>query len=106
MIMPYLITRCWYPNHLVDEVAKKYMENLEKYPPDESVSKTIVPAAVSATKKGIEVISIEEVERQKLGDALEREALFMAEYRNINGFRYETKTWATVEEAMKYIGME
>jgi hypothetical protein len=103
--MPYLITHIWYPNHVVDEVAKKYGENLEKYPPDESISKNIVPAAVSATKKGIEVISIDEVEPQKLGDALEREALFMVEYRNINGFRYETKIWATLEEAMKSIGM-
>lgn len=103
--MPYMITHLWYPNHVVDEVAKKFMESLEKYPHDESISKTIVPAAVSTTKKGIEVISIEEVERQKLGDALEKEALFMAEYRNINGFRYETKTWATLKEAMKSIGM-
>jgi hypothetical protein len=103
--MPYIITRCWYPNHVVDEVAKKYMENLEKYPSDESISKTIVPAAVSSTKKGIEVISIEEVDRQYLGDALEKEAIFMAEYRNINGFRYEIKLWSTVEEAMKHIGM-
>jgi hypothetical protein len=103
--MPYLITRCWYPNHIADEVAKKYVENMEKYPPDESISKTIVPVAVSTTKKGIETLSVAEVESQKLGDAIERETLHMIEYRNINGFRYEIKTWATVEEAMKYIGM-
>ena len=103
--MPYLITRCWYPNHIADEVAKKYIENLEEYPPDESISKNIVPAAVSTTKKGIEVISIDEVEGQKVGEAINRETLFMAEYRNINGFRYETKIWATVDEAMKSIGI-
>lgn len=103
--MPYLVTRCWYPNHLVDEVAKKYIENMEKIPPDESIAKTIVPVAVSTTEKGIETISIDEVESQKLGDALEHNALFMAEYRNINGFRYETKAWLTVEEAMKSIGL-
>jgi hypothetical protein len=103
--MPYVITRCWYPNHLVDEVAKKYIEIMEKYPPDESISKTIVPAAVSSTKNGIETISIDEVKSQKLADALEHDALFMAEYRNIKGFRYETKVWSTVEEAMKQIGM-
>ena len=103
--MPYIITRCWYPNHVVDEVAKKYLENLEKYPPDDSISKTIVPVAASSTKKGIEVISVEEVDRQKLGDALEKEAISMAEYRHINGFRYEIKLWSTVEEAMRHIGM-
>ena len=78
---------------------------MEKYPPDDSISKTIAPAAASTTKDDIETISIDEVESQKLGDALEHEAFFMAEYRNIKGFRYETKVWATVEEAMKNIGM-
>ena len=103
--MPYMITHLWYPNHVVDEVAKKFMESLEKYPHDESISKTIVPAAVSTTKDGIETISIDEVESQKLSDAIEHDALFIAEYRNIKGFRYETKAWSTVEEAMKQIGM-
>jgi hypothetical protein len=103
--MPYIIVHCWYPNHLADEVAKKYLETMEKYPPDESLSKTIVPAAVSTTRKGIKTITISEVERPKLGDALERDALFMAEFRHINGFRFEMKSWATVEEAMKQIGM-
>ena len=103
--MPYIITHCWYPNHLADEVAKKYLETMEKYPPDESLSKTIVPAAVSSDRKGIKTITISEVERPKLGEALERDYLFMAEFRNINGFRYETKIWSTVEDALKYIGM-
>jgi hypothetical protein len=103
--MPYIIIHCWYPNHLADEVAKKYLETMEKYPPDESLAKTIVPAAVSSTRKGLKTITIDEVERQKLGDALERDALFMAEFRNINGFKYDVRPWSTVEEAMKHIGM-
>ena len=52
--MGYLITHCWYANHLADEVAKKYLETMEKYPPDESLAKTIVPAAVSAKRKGFQ----------------------------------------------------
>ena len=103
--MPYIIARCWYANHLADEVAKKYLETMEKYPPDESLSKTIVPAAVSSTRKGLQTITIGEVNRQKLGEALERDSLFMAEFRNINGFRFEIRPWSTLEEAMKQIGM-
>jgi hypothetical protein len=105
MIMPYLITRCWYPHHLADEVAKKYIETMEKYPPDESLAKTVVPAAVSSTRKGIQTITIDEVERQKLGDALKHDSLFMAEFRKIEGFSYEIRPWSNLEEAMKEIGM-
>jgi hypothetical protein len=29
--MPYIIVRCWYPDHLADQVAKKYLELMEKF---------------------------------------------------------------------------
>jgi hypothetical protein len=29
----------------------------------------------------------------------------MAEFRNIEGFNYEIKSWATVEEALETIGL-
>ena len=63
--MPYIIIRCWYPNHLADDVAKKYLETMEKFPPDESLVKTVVPAAIQTTKKGVQSITIGEVERLK-----------------------------------------
>ena len=103
--MPYIITRCWYPNHIADQVAKKYLEVMEKNPPDESIAKTVIPAAVVASKDGIETLTIDEVERQKVGDALNRDVRIMAEFRNIEGFRYEVKSWATVEEALETIGL-
>jgi hypothetical protein len=103
--MPYIITRVWYPPAKADEVGKKYLEVLEKYPPDESLAKTIVPAAVGSTKEGLEALLISEVERQKVGDALERETIFMVEFRNIEGFNYEIKTWSTAAEALQRIGL-
>jgi hypothetical protein len=103
--MPYIITRVWYPPDKAEEVGKKYLEILEKYPPDESLAKTIVPAAVGSTKDGLEAILISEVERQKVGDALEREANLMAEFRYIEGFNWEIKTWSTAAEALQRIGL-
>jgi hypothetical protein len=103
--MPYIITRCWYPHHIADEVAKKYLEVMGKNPPDESISKTLVPAAVTASKNGLETLTIDEADRQKVGDALNRDGRIMAEFRNIEGFNYEIKSWATVEEALESIGL-
>lgn len=103
--MSYVMTHCWYPNHIGDEVAKKYLEVMQKYPPDESIAKPIIPAAVTATKEGLEVLSVDEAKRQKIGDALERNVAFMTEFRNIPGFSYEIKTWSTVEEALAWIGL-
>ena len=103
--MPYIVVRSWYPNNKADEVAKKYMEVIEKYPPDESLTKEVVPVAVNVNKDGIETISIDEVERQKVGDALNRAGRILAEFRNISEYNYEIKTWAKVEEALETIGM-
>jgi len=103
--MPYIITRCWYPLHKVDEPAKKYLEVMKKYPPDESIAKLIVPVAVSSTKDGIETMSINEVESQKVGEAYNREARMMVEFKGIKGFSYELKVWSKVDEALDMIGM-
>jgi hypothetical protein len=103
--MPYVITRCWYPHHIADDVAKKYLEVIQKYPPDESIAKPVIPAAITSTREGIEVLSVDEVERQRIGDALERSVVFMTEFRNIPGLNYEIKSWSTVEEGLARIGL-
>ena len=103
--MPYIIVHCWYPDHLADQVAKKYLELMEKYQSDESLVKTLVPVAVTATKNGIEAMNVEEVEKQKLGDALEQEVRFMTEYRKIEGFHYEIRIWSNLEEGMQNLGL-
>ena len=103
--MPYIIVHCWYPDHLAEPVAKKYLELMEKYGSDESIVKTVVPVAVTATKNGIEAMTVEEVDKQKLGDALEQETRFMTGYRNIEGFHYEIRVWSKLEEGMQNLGL-
>jgi hypothetical protein len=103
--MPYVVTRCWYPQHIADDVAKKYLEVIQKYPPDESIAKPVIAAAVTSTREGIEVLSVDEVKRQRIGDALERSVVFMTEFRRIRGFNYEIRTWSRVEEALARIGL-
>jgi hypothetical protein len=103
--MPYIITRCWYPLHKAGEPGKKYLEVMEKYPRDESISKAVVPVAVTSTKDGLETLSVEEVESQKVGEAYDREARRMVEFREIEGFSYEVKVWSKVEEALEMIGL-
>jgi hypothetical protein len=103
--MPYMIARTWYPPSKSDEIGKKYLEVIEKYPPDESIAKTVVPAAIKSSQEGLESIMIDEVERHKVGDAYRRAIRMMIEFRNIEGFRYEVKIWSTVEEALDVMGL-
>ena len=103
--MPYIIGRSWYQPNKADETVKKYLEVMEKYPFDESLGKQIVPVATTVTKDGLSSLTVAEVEQHKVGDALEWAKRFMIEFRNIEGFNYEVKTWSTAEEGLARIGI-
>jgi hypothetical protein len=103
--MPYIIIRSWYPPSKVDAVVKRYIEVMKKYPPDEFLAKTVVQSASFATKDGIEAITVLEAVNEKLTDALIRSMAALAEFRDIEGYNYEIKPWATVEESLSSIGM-
>jgi hypothetical protein len=67
--------------------------------------KRIVPAAITSTEKGIEVMVVDEVKRENQGDAIDYLSKFLIEFRDIEGFRYKIHSWSTLNEAMAYIGM-
>jgi hypothetical protein len=103
--MPYIFTTSVYPSDKATDVAKRYLEAITKYPPDDSLGTPIVPAAVITTLQGIKVIGITEVKKGKLEDAMIRVANMMAMFFDIKGFEYTMERYATLEEAMKTIGM-
>ena len=101
--LPYVVSFTWYPPSASDIVAKRYLETLQKYPVISSI-KRLVPAAVAATKEGIEAFVVDEVKREDMGEALDYGAKFLVEFQDIEGFRYQIRTFSTVTEAMAYIG--
>jgi hypothetical protein len=107
--MPYIITTSLYPSDKAPEVATRYLEVIAKYPLDASLGTQIVPAAVITTLQGIKVIGITEVKKGKVEDAetiiANRIANMMAMFFSIQGFEYTIERYATLEEAMKTIGM-
>ena len=104
--MPYLVIKSWYPTHLASEVAKRYLEVVQKYPPDNTLGETLVPVAVKTTKKGIKTMSIYEIKEGKLEEANTRAGNAMAMFNDIEGYEYSVERWATVSEAMAAIGMQ
>jgi hypothetical protein len=103
--MSYILTTSLYPSDKGVEVAKKYIEAITKYPPDDSLGTQLVPAAVKTTLQGIKVIGIIEVKNGKFEDQMNKIQNMMAMFHSIQGFEYTVERYATVEEAMKTIGM-
>ncbi len=102
--MPYIIIFTWYPPSQANNVAKKYLKTLQKLPIP-SIVKRVVPASVSSDREGIEVMVIDEVKREDLGEALDYASKFIVEFWDIEGFRYQIKVSTALQDAMKYIGM-
>lgn len=103
--MPYLITTSLYPSDKAPEVAKRYLEALSKYPPDENLATQVVPAALKATHEGIKTIMIEEVKKGKLEEAYMVAVRRMALFQSLQDFEYRIDPYVTVEEAFGLIGM-
>lgn len=101
--MPYLIYTLLYPGDKVPEVAKRYLEALSEYPPDENLSIQVVHA-IKGTHRGIENIGVFDVKKGKLEEAYNRLDNIMVEFYSIQGFKYKIDVYLKVEEATGFIG--
>jgi hypothetical protein len=103
--MPYVIETVTYPSCKADEVAKKYFEVMQQFPPDDSLGTQVVPVAVTRNLQGIKVIAITEVKKGRLEDLLIRLGNALAMFRTIPGYEAQVETYFTLEEALGTIGM-
>ncbi|MGB5750044.1 MAG: hypothetical protein WBM69_23910 [Desulfobacterales bacterium] len=103
--MPYLITTATYPSDKAPDVANMYLEAISKYPPDENLATEVVPAAVKSTSQGLMVLTIMDVKKGKLEEAMARMVNFESMFLNIVGYEHEIATFYKVEEALAVIGM-
>ena len=99
------MSHLWFPPHLSDTAAQRYLETVQKYPLIPNI-KRLIPGAITADKEGVEVLVIDEVKMKDLGEALEYLGKFLVAFRNIEGLRYLTRTANTLNEAMRLIGKE
>ena len=102
--MPYLLSNSWWPSDKTEEVVNKSFEVASKYPPDPSLSEPLVNNCIKPTKKGILSISIAEVKKGKLEEALTLARKTAVEYHNIAGFEYTIEVCSTSIEAFTLIG--
>ena len=103
--MPYVIIKIWFPPHKAEEVAKVYMEELKKYPPDRSLGKSLA-TAIRPTENGIVSIEIFQVKEGKLEETLNHYQNVQVMYHYIEGFKYEIDVWRTAVEAMALLGLK
>lgn len=101
----YIITTTLYPNDKAREVANMYAKMIAKYPPDAGLATAVVPVAIMPTLEGIKVLTVSEVKKGKLDDAMNLVINRLSMFLDIPGYRYKIDTYANLEEALKLTGM-
>lgn len=104
--MPYIVSFVKYPSHRGPKIAQKYLEYLQKFPPDDSLGELIIPSAIKITDEGIRVLSVSRVKKGKFDEAwklaIDQRAFFL----EVEGYEGSVEVWATIEEALAAVGMK
>ena len=104
--MVLIMATIWYPHGKANDVAKKYIELNKKYPPDRSLTKTLV-IGVTTSKEGIKTIGIVNVVKGKYVEALSLQMVFQREFaESIEGYKYKIETLMDVVEAYATVDMK
>lgn len=104
--LPYVFVNSKLPSHKAPEAARKFLEQLKKYPPDDSLGETVVNAAIKARTDGVQVVSVSTVKKGKLEDFLTRSNEILSMYNEIEGFEYTIEVWAEPAEALATLGLK
>lgn len=102
--MVLIMTTVLYPHKVANEVAKKYIEMVQKYPTDPSLGEMLA-MGTRATLDGIKVIYIGSIAKGKVEEALSTLATQYQEYTSIEGFKWQVETLLDMAEAYKAVGM-
>jgi hypothetical protein len=104
--MVFIVIQAWYPAKVAPLVAQKYIEVMQKYPPDDSLGKMVLAPITAPTKDGIHVIMAWECKDDKIKESMMGLAKVQFMYAGIEGYYYSMHTYADLIEAYSVIGMK
>jgi hypothetical protein len=102
--MVYIVNDFRCPPGKNPDVGAKYLEALKKFPPDPSLGKTLI-VMVRATAEGTHVLGIGKPAKGKLEENIKRMYESNQMFADIEGVRFEIKTYLDFTEAYKVINL-
>ena len=96
----------WFPPHKGEEMGKKALEVMQKFPEDPNIGKLILNGALMRTELGIQGVTITQINEGKTQVALDRANEMMQIYTEIEGVNARFDLMATFEESLEMIGMK
>ncbi|MHA2392584.1 MAG: hypothetical protein ACXAEX_11630 [Promethearchaeota archaeon] len=105
--MPYVFITSLFPPHKGEELAKLYIKLLkEERATLRPMGKELIPNAVKSTINGMEVIGVWDIKEGKLEEFLFKQQESLANYHEIEGYKYQMDVRFKVSEALSMIGLK
>ena len=103
----YIITEHWWPPGKSEEVGKIYLEVMQKFPDDRSITKPVIQSAVWSVPEGMHSITVGSVQPGKGKEAMDiaTNRLIMLG-KTIEEFRYTVNIAYDLVEAMPFVGLK
>jgi hypothetical protein len=102
--MVVIVIESWYPAKISPLVGQKYIEVMQKYPPDESLGETALNPILRATKDGVHVLQAWKCKDDKVKDSVIMLAKIQQMFVGLEGYQYSMNTYVDVTEAYTIIG--
>ena len=105
--MVYIVTEHWWPPNKSEDVGKIYLEVMQKFPDDRTITKPIIQSAVWPVAEGMHSMTIGVVQPGKVKEAMDlasNRLLLLAA--GIEGFRYKIDIAYDLVEAMPFVGLQ
>ncbi|MHA2399163.1 MAG: hypothetical protein ACXADU_09765 [Promethearchaeota archaeon] len=95
-----------FPASKSEEVGNKFLEMLKKYPPDTTLGRVVLRAAVRITDDGWKSIQISEIKEGKFKEFMTNAYERVLEWTKIEGYRTELEVFMSGTEALPLIGLK
>jgi len=101
-----IVTQHWWPHGQSDKVGKAYLEAMNTFPEDKSISKPILSSAIWSVKDGSVSITVSSIKLGKVKESMDiamNRLLMIA--KSVEGFKYEIRIAYDLVEAMPLVGL-
>jgi len=102
--MVLIVIESWYPAKIAALVGQRYIEVMQKYPPDESQGEVALGPIFQTTKEGIHSLYAWKCKDDKVKDSLMTLSKAMFMFADLEGYQYSIDTYIDVTEGYAIIG--
>jgi hypothetical protein len=102
--MVLIVIESWYPAKIAPLTGQRYIEAMQKYPPDESLGEIALNPIFKVTKDGIHALYAWKCKDDKVKDSILTLSKMMFMFADLEGYQYSMDTYVDLTEAYATIG--